>query len=91
MNFKVSSSALNSRLTCASKVLASKNSMPILDCFLIEVDDNGLMTITASDSEKCYIANLPVLEHSNPGKFCVPAKTLMESPKPRASSAETDG
>lgn len=79
MNFKVSSSALNSRLACASKVLASKNSMPILDCFLIEVDDNGLMTITASDSEKCYIANLPVLEHSNAGKFCVPAKTLMES------------
>ena len=79
MNFKVSSSALNSRLTCASKVLASKNSMPILDCFLIEVADNGQMTITASDSEKCYIANLPVLEHSASGKFCVPAKTLMES------------
>lgn len=79
MNFKVSTSALNSRLSCASKVLASKNSMPILDCFLIEVNDNGQMTITASDSEKCYITNLPVLEQDGTGRFCVPAKTLMES------------
>lgn len=79
MNFKVSSSALNSRLTTASKVLASKNSMPILDCFLIEVDDSGQMTITASDTEKCYISNMPVLESDSAGRFCVPAKTLMES------------
>jgi DNA polymerase-3 subunit beta len=79
MIFKVSSSALNSRLTCASKGLASKNSMPILDCFLIEVADNGQMTITASDSEKCYIANLNVLEQDSAGRFCVPAKTLMDS------------
>ena len=79
MNFKVSSSALNSRLTCASKVLASKNSMPILDCFLLEISDNGQLTITASDSEKCYITYLPVLEQDGTGRFCVPAKTLLES------------
>lgn len=52
MIFKVSSSALNSRLASASKVLASKNSMPILDCFLIDIAEDGQMTITASDSEK---------------------------------------
>ncbi len=79
MNYKVSSSALNSRLACASKVLASKNSMPILDCFLIEINEDGLMNITASDAEKCFIANLPLLEQSGTGRFCVPAKTLMES------------
>lgn len=79
MNFKVSSSALNSRINNASKVLASKNSMPILDCFLIEITENGQMTITASDTEKSYIANLPVLEHDATGRFCVLAKTLMES------------
>ncbi|MDE5561103.1 MAG: DNA polymerase III subunit beta, partial [Bacteroidaceae bacterium] len=28
---------------------------------------------------KCYITNLPVLEHDGGGQFCVPAKTLMES------------
>lgn len=79
MYFKISSSALNSRLACASKVLASKNSMPILDCFLLEITDNGQMTVTASDSEKCYIANLPVLEQDGSGRFCVTAKTLLDS------------
>jgi DNA polymerase-3 subunit beta len=79
MHFKVSSSALNSRLTAASKVLATKNTMPILDCFLIDVSQDGQMTITASDSEKCFIANLPVLEHDGSGRFCVLAKTLLDS------------
>ena len=48
MNFKVSSSALYSRLTAANKVMGSKNSMPILDCFLFDVK-GGNITITASD------------------------------------------
>ena len=51
MNFKVSSSALYNRLTAASKVMVSKNSMPILDCFLFDIQD-GTITITASDSDK---------------------------------------
>ncbi|MBR6846255.1 MAG: DNA polymerase III subunit beta [Bacteroidaceae bacterium] len=78
MNFKVSSTALNSRITSASKVLASKNSMPILDCFLLEVME-GQLQVTASDSEKCYITTLPILEQEGTGQFCVPAKTLMDS------------
>lgn len=79
MNFKVSSAALNSRLTCASKVLAAKNAMPILDCFLLEISEGGQMTITASDTEKCYIATLPLQDYDGAGRFCVTAKTLLES------------
>ncbi len=79
MNIKLSSSALNGRLASASKMLSSKNAMPILDCFLIDINTDGQMTITASDSEKYFIANLPLLEQSGTGRFCVPAKTLMES------------
>lgn len=78
MLFKVSSTALNSRITTASKVLASKNSMPILDCFLMELQE-GQLQVTASDSEKCIITTLPVLEQDGQGRFCVPAKTLMDS------------
>ena len=63
MNFKVSSSALYSRLTAASKVLASKNSMPILDCFLFAIKD-GVITITASDSEKYFITSLPAIKQN---------------------------
>ena len=44
MNFKVSSSALYSRLTLASKVLASKNVLPILDCFLFDIKDGNIIS-----------------------------------------------
>ena len=80
MEFKVSSSALYSRLTAASKVMGSKNSMPILDCILFDVKD-GNITITASDSEKYYITSAPVIEQSGDARFCIPAKTIIDSIK----------
>ena len=80
MNFKVSSTAFYGRLTAASKVMASKNSMPILDCFLLDVTD-GTITITASDSEKYFITTVPTVEQSGNARFCIPAKTIMESMK----------
>ena len=49
MRFTVSSSALSSKLNMLAKVISSKNSLPILDCFLFQVE-NGIMTVTASDS-----------------------------------------
>ena len=60
MNFKVSSSALYSRLTLASKVLASKNVLPILDCFLFDIKD-GNITVTASDGDKYFITQVPLI------------------------------
>ena len=80
MNFKVSSSALYSRLIAASKVLSSKNSMPILDCFLLNVQD-GTITITASDSEKYFITSVPAIEQNENASFCLPAKTILDSIK----------
>lgn len=78
MLLKVSSMALMSRLSVASKVLASKNSLPILDCFLIEVED-GRLVITASDAEKSLITSVPLLEQEGNGRFCVSAKKMMDS------------
>ena len=80
MNFKVSSTAFYGRLTAASKVMASKNSMPILDCFLLDVA-GGTITITASDSEKYFITTVPTIEQTGDARFCIPAKTLIESMK----------
>ena len=80
MEFKVSSSALYSRLTAASKVMGSKNSMPILDCILFDVKD-GNITITASDSEKYYITTVPTIEQDGEARFCIPAKTMIDSIK----------
>lgn len=50
MNFVISSTALLNRLQLASKVVNSKNTLPILDNFLIKVEDDELK-ITASDLE----------------------------------------
>lgn len=80
MNFKVSSSALYSRLTLASKVLASKNVLPILDCFLFDIKD-GHITVTASDGDKYFITQVPVIEHDGEARFCISAKTIMDSIK----------
>lgn len=78
MTFKVSSLALNSHMGIASKVLAAKNSLPILECFLFEVND-GYLTITASDSEKSFITTIPTLEQSGNGRFCISARKMMDS------------
>ena len=88
MKFKVSSSALYSRLTAASKVLASKNSMPILECFLLNVK-NGEIAITASDSEKYLLTSVPTIEQDEDACFCVQAKTILESIKELAEQPIT--
>ncbi|HBK95740.1 MAG TPA: DNA polymerase III subunit beta, partial [Porphyromonadaceae bacterium] len=50
MKFVVSSATLLSHLQAISRVINSKNSLPILDCFLLELDGN-VLTITAADNE----------------------------------------
>ncbi len=80
MDFKVSSTALYNRLSSASKVLANKNSIPILDCFLFNIQD-GILTITASDSEKYLITTLPTISASDNAVFCITAKTIIDSIK----------
>ncbi len=88
MRFTVSSSAFYSRLTAASKVLAAKNSMPILDCFLLDVR-NGHVQITGSDSEKYLITRLPLVDSDNNAQLCIPSKQLMDSVKELAEQPLT--
>ena len=68
--------------------MGSKNAMPILDCFLLDVKD-GNITITASDSEKYYITSVPVIEEEGAARFCIPAKTIMDSIKELAEQPLT--
>ncbi len=88
MRFTVSSSALYSHLSAASRVMSSKTSMPILDCFLLNIRD-GKITITASDSEKYFVTSVELVDMSDNAMFCVPAKTLMESIKELAEQPLT--
>ncbi|MDR0430476.1 MAG: DNA polymerase III subunit beta [Tannerellaceae bacterium] len=77
MKFDVSSTALLSRLQSISKVIASKNSLPILDSFLFDLEGNKL-TVTASDAETRMVTSVNVMNAEGSGKFAVTAKILLE-------------
>ena len=68
MRFDVSSTALLSRLQSISKVIASKNSLPILDSFLFNLEGNKL-TITASDAETRLVTSVDVMNAQGSGLF----------------------
>lgn len=80
MRFTVSSSALSSKLNMLAKVIGSKNSLPILDCFLFQVA-NGEMSITASDSDNVIKSTLALADHDGEGEFCVPNRVILDALK----------
>ena len=57
MKFIVSSTALFSHLQAISRVINSKNALPILDCFLFELED-GTLSVTVSDSETTMVTSV---------------------------------
>ena len=80
MRFTVSSTALSSRLVALSRVINSKNSLPILGDFLFEVVE-GSLNLTASDSEVMMKTSLELNETDGDGRFCVGNHDLLEAVK----------
>lgn len=80
MKFIVSSTGLFSHLQAISRVINSKNSLPILDCFLLELTD-GTLSITASDSETTLVTSIEVIENDGDGRFAVSSKTILDALK----------
>ncbi|MCI6838895.1 MAG: DNA polymerase III subunit beta [Prevotella sp.] len=80
MRFTLSSSVLNGQLLTLSRVINSKNSLPILDCFLFEVN-NGQLTLTASDKENVMTAVIPLDQCDGDGCFALPNKTILDAVK----------
>ncbi len=80
MRFTVSSTALSNRLVALSRVINSKNSLPILGDFLFEVVD-GRLYLTASDSEVMMKTSLELTENDGNGRFCVGNHDLLEAVK----------
>lgn len=80
MRFVASSSALSGRLQSISRVINSKSSLPILDCFLFDFNGNTL-TITASDGETTLVTTTEVIECDSNARFCINAKTILDSMK----------
>ena len=80
MRFTVSSSALSSKLNMLAKVIGSKNSLPVLDCFLFQIA-NGEMTIVASDNDNVIKSSIALTENDGDGEFCVPNRVILDALK----------
>ena len=80
MRFTVSSTALSSRLNALSRVINSKNSLPILADFLFDIHDNVLY-LTASDSENVMKTQLELTESDGNERFAIGNHDLLEAVK----------
>ncbi len=80
MKFVVSSTELLARLSSVSRVISSKNTIPVLDNFLFVLKD-GYLSITASDLETSLKAGLPIENVEEEGEITVPARILVDSLK----------
>lgn len=79
MKFTVSSRALYSTLSGVSKTINSKNTLTVLDNFLLELDaEKELLTVTASDTENTLVARLAVSQADESGRFLANAKRLCD-------------
>jgi len=88
MEFIVSSSSLLSALQSVSKVIASKNTLPILDSFLFHLEE-GKLTITASDLEARLVTSLDIIYAEGTGLFAIDAKRLIDPLKELAEQPLT--
>ena len=80
MRFTVSSTALSSRLNALSRVINSKNSLPILADFLFDIQDN-VLHLTASDSENVMKTQIELTESDGNGQFAINNHDLLEAVK----------
>jgi DNA polymerase-3 subunit beta len=80
MKFVVSSTELLSHLSVVSRVISSKNTLPILDNFLFKLEGNNL-EITASDLETTLTTLLKLENVTEGGEVAVPYRILIDTLK----------
>ena len=80
MKFVVSSTELLSHLQAISRVISSKNTLPILDNFLFNLSKKEL-EITASDLESTLITKMKLENAEGDGSIAVPARILLDTMK----------
>lgn len=80
MKFTASSSALLSLLATTGKVISNKNTLPILDYFLLELSGSELK-VTTSDLETTLIGSIAVDNVVSEGSIAAPAKLMLDSLK----------
>ncbi len=80
MKFVVSSIDLLSHLQTVSRVISPKNTLPILDNFLFNLEGKKL-EITASDLETTMMTSMQLQNTSDSGIISVPARLLIDTLK----------
>jgi len=80
MKFVVSSTELLGHLQAISRVISSKNTLPILDNFLFNLSGNDL-EITASDLESTLITRMKLENTDGDGTVALPARILLDTLK----------
>jgi DNA polymerase-3 subunit beta len=78
MKFVISSTKLLSHLQAISRVISTKNALPILDNFLFQLENNELK-ITASDLETTLITNITLENVTDEGSIAIPARILTDT------------
>lgn len=77
MDFVVSSSNLLNHLQIVSKIVGTKNALPILDNLLFNLQD-GILQITASDLESTLTTRLALDSSNGEGLIAIDAKKILE-------------
>lgn len=80
MKFIVSSSLLLKNLQAISGVLSTSNTLPILDDFLFNLEDENLV-VTASDLETTMTVTIATTKAEEHGVVAIPAKILIDTLK----------
>ncbi|MBZ4657157.1 MAG: dnaN [Methermicoccus sp.] len=77
MKFVVSSSNLLNHSQAISRVINSKKTLSILDCFLLELKGNAL-SLTAADNESRLHTTIDVSNEGSDGSVAINAKNLLD-------------
>lgn len=77
MNFVVSSANLLGQLQLVSKVVVSKNALPILDNLLFDIKD-GILTVTGSDLETTIQTKIELTSCEGEGSIAIDTKKILE-------------
>ncbi len=80
MKFTISQQELNKNLTFVSKAVTARSTMPILKGILLSVQENGTLTMTASDMDLSIEKRVPV-SVEQPGSIVMPARLFTEAVK----------
>lgn len=88
MKFNVPGKLFQQQLQAVSKVINAKNTLSILDNFLLQVKGD-VLTITGADSENMMKAMMVVADSEGDGQIAVSAKMLLEVTKEVANQPLT--